>query len=141
MTNKTHTDMIYSAHADTRIEIGNWPQFFKSVFHVYAKSESDAKKRAEVVMKSANVTYENLRVEFIGRRYEVLSNEEFSVAGIQYRADSVGEIRIYDGTMQIGIDSIRNGKQDHDSIAVWCRPADFKEAAERVFSKMKYKEI
>ena len=133
--------MIYSAHADARIEVGGWPQFFKSVFHVYAKSESDARKQAEAAMKSAQVSYEHLQVEFIGRRYEVLSNEEFSVAGIQYRAETVSEIRIYEGTMQIGIDNIRNGKPDHDSIAVWCRPADFKEAVERVFSKMKYKEI
>lgn len=134
--------MIYSAHADARIEVGGWPQFFKSVFHIYAKSESDAMKRVEVAMKSARVSYEHLRVEFIGRRYEVLSNEDFSVAGIQYRAETVSEIRVYEGTMQIGIDSIRNGKQlDHDSIAVWCRPADFEAAVKELFSKVTFKEI
>lgn len=133
--------MIYTAHSDAKIEVGNWPQFFKCVFHVYAMSESDAKTQAEHSLNKANITYKNLNVEFIGRRYKVSSNEEFKVAGIRYPADSVKEVHIYPGTMQICIDCVRNGKIDNDSIGVWCRPSDFKEAVDKVFSKMGYKEI
>ena len=133
--------MIYDAHSDAKIEVGNWPQFFKCVFHIYAKSESDAKMQAERSLNKANITYKNLRVEFIGRRYQVSSNEEFSVSGIHYKADSVKEVRVYPGTMQICIDCVRHGEIDNDNIGVWCLPADFKKAVDNVFSKMDCKEI
>lgn len=134
--------MIYVAHADTKIVVGGWPQFFKSVFHVYANSEADAIKQADLALNEAQVTYEKLRVELIGRRYEVTDNEEFSLVGIKYPAGSVKEIRIYEGTMQICIDNIRHGKLDHDNIGVWCRPADFKaDVIDYVFPKIKCKEV
>lgn len=133
--------MIYTAHADAKIEVGGWPQFFKSVFHVYAKDEEVAKRMAENALKASSVTYSNLTVELIGRRYEVTQNDEFCVAGVRYPAESVSEVRIYEGTMQIGIDNVRHGRIGHDSIGVWCRPADFKKAVDGVFAKMKYKEI
>lgn len=133
--------MIYTAHSDAKIEVGGWPQFFKSVFHVYAKSETEAKAAARVELEKSAVEYSNLTVELIGRRYEVFQNDEFSVAGIWFKAESVSEVHVYEGTMQISILGVRNGKVDTTSIAVWCRPADFKKAVDGVFASMRYKEI
>ena len=133
--------MIYRAHSDAKIEVGGWPQFFRCVFDFDATSELDAKVKAERSMKESDVEFENLYVEFVGRKYEVLSNDEFSVAGVHYQAGSVSEVRIYPGTMQISIDCVRHGRRDSDSIGVWCRPADFKNAVDGVFASMRYKEI
>lgn len=133
--------MIYRASADAKIEVGNWPQFFKCVFHVYATGDFDAKMQAEQSLNEAGVDFEKLHVEFIGRRYEVLSNEEFSVAGIRYPAGTVSEIHVYPGTMQICIDCERYGRKDNDNIGLWQLPADFKKAVDNVFSKVTYKEI
>lgn len=133
--------MTYRASADARIEVGGWPQFFKCVFHVDATGDFDAKMNAQYELNQSSVEYKNLRVEFIGWRYEVLSNEEFSVAGIRYPAGTVSEIRVYPGTMQICIDCERHGRRDNDNIGLWQLPADFKKAVNNVFSKLRYKEI
>lgn len=133
--------MIYRASADAKIEVGGWPQFFKSVFHVYAKSEKEAKAAARVELEKSVVEYSNFTVELIGRRYEVFQNDEFSVAGVRFIAESVSEVHVYEGTMQISILGFRNGKADTTSIAVWCRPVDFQKAVEGVFASMRYKEI
>lgn len=133
--------MIYTAHADAKIEVGGWPQFFKSVFHVYAENEREAKAAARDELKKSSVAYSDLFVELIGRRYEVYQNDEFSVAGIRFRAESVSEVHVYEGTMTISILGVHNGKIGTTSIAVWCRPADFKEAVDGVFASMRYKEV
>lgn len=133
--------MIYRASADAKIEVGNWPQFFKCVFHVYATGDFDAKMQAERSLDEADVAFENLYVEFIGRRYAVSSNEEFSVAGTRYPAGTVSEVRVYPGTMQICIDCERHGRKDNDNIGLWQLPADFKKAVDNVFSRITYQEI
>lgn len=133
--------MVYNVHADTKLMVGGWPQFFKTVFHVSAKSKIEAEKMAKRELDKASVTYGDLFIEYLGREYEVSSNEEMRVWGIRYGKDTITKVTIFEGTMQIIIDNKRHGRDDHDNIGVWCRPADFKEAVDGLFSKLKYKEI
>ena len=135
------TDMVYRASADTKIRIGGWPQFFHTCFLVYAKSDSDARMQAEQALKCAPVTYKEILIEFLGRQYKVSSNEEFSVAGVRYPEGTVRDVCIFEDTMQICIDCIRNGHPDHDNIGVWDIPVRFRDEVNRVLSKMEYKEI
>lgn len=133
--------MVYGVHADTELKVGGWPQFFKTVFHVRAKSKQEAEKVAKRELDKVPVTYDKLFIEYLGREYRVSSNEELRVVCMKYGKDSITKVTIFEGTMQIIIDCNRNGREDNDNIGVWCRPADFKEAVDALFSKIKYEEI
>ena len=133
--------MVYGVHADTKLKIGGWSQYFKTVFHVRAKSKQEAENVAKQELDKAPVTYDKLFIEYLGKGYKVYSNEELWVWGIRYREDSITKIIIFEGTMQIIIYCTRNGREDNDNIAVWHRSVDFKDAVDDLFSKITYKEI
>ncbi len=133
--------MVYGVHADTKLKIGGWSQFFKTMFHVSAGSKQEAEKVARRELEKAPVTYDKLFIEYLGKEYKVFSNDEVRIFGIRYGKDSITKVITFDGTMQIIIYCNRNGREDNDNIGVWSRPADFKKVVDDLFSKIKYEEI
>ena len=125
--------MVYGVHADTKLMVGGWPQFFRTVFHVSAKSKEEAERAAKLEFEKSPVTYKKLSIEYLGREYKVFSNEELRVCGVRYEKDSITKVTLFEGTMQIII--------DHANFAVWRCPADYEAAVKDLFSKMKSEEI
>ena len=133
--------MIYDVHSEVTIYIGGWPNFINAVFHVNAKSLSEATEKAINELEKPYIKYGKPHVEFIGRAYKVTANDELRFASGKYPAGSIKEIEVYPGSMTVWIDYLRDGRRDRDGIGVWCRPADFEAAVKELFSKVTFKEI
>lgn len=133
--------MIYRIQTPAKIVVGGWPQFFNCVFHVDASDEAEATQKAELALKQASVSYGEKHIEQIGRRFQVVSNEPLLISGLKYPKDSITQIQVFEGTMQVGIDHIRDGKKESDTIKLWCRPQDFQNALKQITSNIEAKEI
>ena len=121
--------------------INESPQFFHASFHVSAKDEESASKKGHDALKKSVAKYERFRVEFIGREYEVLSNREFKFLDGRYKENAVRKVSVFPNSMTIWIEYDRGDKIDHDGFGVWCRPQDFKESVDELFSNINAKEI
>ncbi len=133
--------MIYRVVANTKLMVGGWPQFFDSVFYVSAKEKEEAEEKAANAMLNSSATFSKVRVEYIGREYEAIANEEVIIAGVRYRRDAIIKFHIYEDAMQVVIYNKRNGHTDCDTIAVWSSPKSFKESLDKFLQKITYREV
>jgi hypothetical protein len=133
--------MIYDVHSEVTIYIGGWPNFINAVFHVNAKSLSEATEKAIKELEKPYIKYEKPRVEFIGREYEVTGNQEMRFLDGKYQKDAIKRVCVFPGTMTVWIYYERNGRKDSDAFGVWCRPSDFEADVKDLFSKLTFKEI
>lgn len=135
--------MIYKVRAKSKIKVGGWPQNFLTVFHVSAKDLKTARLKADEEMSKMPVEFSNIDVVEIGREYEVSGHLAFKFCGIPYTTGTITKISVFPDNMTIGIDYEDDAHEEtsSDSIGVWVRPQDFKEAVKELLSKVNYKEI